>query len=159
MTTQEEATYITKLLPLLVRQPAGCDISEQGLDLHPNDLIRLTRRIQSEDLATQNDPRFTFYLAITPKGLQIAELPGGYAEYLQQEVAKAQQQLKKELQAQTNTWLTTIAAIVSAVAAVVAIWVSVAANGNSDTTNAQVEALTKRVQALEAQAKQQRQHP
>lgn len=155
MTTQEEIAYITRLLPLMARMPAGCDISEQDIgSIGDNDLIRLSRRLQAEGLATQEDSRYFFYLAITPKGLQIAELPGGYAESQQQEVAKVQQQLKKEAQAQANTWLTTVAAIVSAVAAVVTIWISVSANNNSDETDAKVKALTKRVQVLEAQAKQ-----
>jgi polyhydroxyalkanoate synthesis regulator phasin len=68
------------------------------------------------------------------------------------------QQLKKEHQTQWNTRLTTGAAIASTIAAFIAIWVSVSSNSNLDTTNAQVEALTKRVQTLEAQL-QQRQHP
>jgi hypothetical protein len=138
----------------MARQAYGCDISEQGLPLSANDLIGLANRLVSEELATQNDPRFTCYLAITPKGQQIAEQEGGYLGNLQQLAQQMQETLRKESRAQINTWLTTLATVVSALIAAGALWVSISANNSLDKTNAQLEAQGKRLRALEAKFEQ-----
>lgn len=159
MTPQEETAYLTQLLMRMARQPAGCNISEQGLKLtQASDFYRLSKRLQADGLATQDDPNYALHLALTPKGQQVAELPGGYADFVAQGIAQAWQAIKKEEEARWHTRLTTGAAIVSAVAAVVAIGISLWTNNSLDKTNAQLEALTKRVEVLESQAKQ-RHHP
>ncbi len=59
------------------------------------------------------------------------------------------QERKKAWRAQWNVRLTTGAALVSAAAAVAAVWIAVSTSNSLDQTNAQVEALTKRLRALE----------
>jgi hypothetical protein len=164
MTTQQEVLYITRLLPLMARQHWGCEISEvgEGFNTSSSDLASISTKLRAEGLAVANDPRTPLYLAITPRGKQIAEYAGGYAGFLEQEITstrlKLQQELQKEQEAKTNTRLSTAAAIISAVAAVAAIWVSLSANSSIDKTNAQLDAQAKRIQSLEMLLKQ-RQRP
>jgi hypothetical protein len=138
----------------MARQAYGCDISEQGLALSANELVALANRLVSEKLATQNDPRYTLYLAITPRGQEIAEQEGGYLGDLERQVRQTQEAWRKENRAQLNTWLTTAATIAGALIAAGALWVSISANNSLDKTNAQLEAQAKRLRALEAKLEQ-----
>jgi hypothetical protein len=144
MTTQEEDQYIHELLPEMAQKATGYDISGGGA-FYPDELLPVVNRLETEGLALPTNYKYS--LTITPKGKRIAEIPGGYIAYLKQQEKDA---FWERFRANATVWAT----IISALAAVVSIGIAIWLNNSLDKTNAEVDILIKRVQALEAQTKQ-----
>lgn len=176
MTAQQEDTIIHEFLAQFMmsldhpRQVS--DIAERyGISNHASVLLD---RLLEEGLVTKVSPDYGYFLVKpTPFGVSTIRHNGGYLGYKAEVISKQQQaqaaQLEKDnlereaalatVSAAKSSASATIAAWVSATVAVVAIAISFLLNNSLDKTNAQLEMLTKRVHALEAQTQQQRQHP
>ncbi|RZJ94739.1 MAG: hypothetical protein EOO60_02375 [Hymenobacter sp.] len=152
MTTEEEAHYIQQVLPRMVKQPHGFDISEFG-GKGPTkpvtgslEFVSLAKRLVSEGLATEEDPRYGFYLAVTTKGKQIAERPDGYLGYLQQEEKRLR---TEESRAKKNVAGTFGSFIVAGLALGFALYTYFATNQDTSALEKKVQVLERRIQSLE----------
>lgn len=175
--TEQEETIIHAVLDTMLANLGRANylpdvLSKKGFDDNKY-ITPILIRLQSEGLITQPNSSQTYTILPTAKAIDAARHEGGFKGY--QASIKAQQQQEEQFRqeksdlekasslatvsAAKSSASATKAAWVSAGIAVIAIIISFFLNNSLDATNAQVEALTKRVQALEAQAKQQRQHP
>jgi hypothetical protein len=152
MTTEEEAQYIQQVLPLMVKEPEGFDISEFG-GKGPNkpvtdqrEFISLAKRLVGENLAIA-DSNYAFYLDITPKGKQIAEQPGGYLGYLKEQEKR---QRTEEFRAKLNVVGTFGSMVIAGLAFLFSVYIYVKA-GEVKELQQKVDAQNERIKALEAQ--------